>query len=384
MSGHALPYSLENQVDSPFLVFGDRSRSRTHLVHPIWLRERSIESEMIDQGNRQRLYDPADLPSNLRALSITPEGAPDAISGGQRVRVQWSDLHSQYVDLHRIAVELGWEADPEAPPAPIAWSAPPDPFPTCPFPEATDDAGHLRALEMFWTWGFVILTGTPTDPGSLESLARRFGIIRNTNFGLLFDVVAVPNPVDLAYTPMELTAHSDNPYRRPVPQIQMLHCLKNDAGGGASTLADGLAAHETLAHLDPAGHRTLCSVPVTFRYLGGDDTFVARSTIIETDSWGSFVGMRNADRHDYVDAVDPDTLTQFYRARTMLRQLLNDADRKAEFTLQPGDLMMMDNRRLVHGRTAYSLETGSRHLQGCYIDYDQPDGMWRTLQRKML
>jgi gamma-butyrobetaine dioxygenase len=31
---------------------------------------------------------------------------------------------------------------------------------------------------------------------------------------------------------------------------------------------------------------------------------------------------------------------------------------------------MMDNARLLHGRSAFQAAQGARHLQGCYMDAD--------------
>lgn len=43
-----------------------------------------------------------------------------------------------------------------------------------------------------------------------------------------------------------------------------------------------------------------------------------------------------------------------------------------------GELMMFDNSRVLHGRTAYDPAEGMRHLQGCYIDFDGPRSLYRT------
>ena len=53
--------------------------------------------------------------------------------------------------------------------------------------------------------------------------------MRRTNFGEFFNVKSKPNPNDLAYTSLKtLAPHTDNPYRNPVPCIQMLHCIENE------------------------------------------------------------------------------------------------------------------------------------------------------------
>ena len=75
-------------------------------------------------------------------------------------------------------------------------------------------------------------------------ISNRF--IRPTNFGVLFNVKSVRKATDLAYTSHALSAHTDNPYRKPIPGIQLLHCIKNDSLGGHSTLTDGFSIAEHL------------------------------------------------------------------------------------------------------------------------------------------
>lgn len=362
-------YSLQAIDGSSRLRFDNGAMS--HELHPIWLRERTTEDGTIDTGSLQRLFDPATLDPDLSASNVEQSEAATTIT--------WSDGHVQTVDHLTLAKELGWEHDPHQLPDPVGWSAEPSPFPRLAWPAEGDDNAMIDALDAFWIHGFVVFTDTPTEPGSLEQIAGRFGTIRDTNFGLLFDVYSKPNPVDLAYTPIELKAHTDNPYRRPVPSIQFLHCLVNDATGGESTLVDGLAAFEDFAEIDPEGHRALTSTMVTYRYHYADERLTNRSPILETDADGTFSGIRNSDRLDFVDAIDPDTLDLFYRGRAGLRKLLNDPARRATFLLAPGDVMMMNNRRLLHGRNSYELESGMRHLQGCYIELDGPDMLRRRL-----
>ena len=49
-------------------------------------------------------------------------------------------------------------------------------------------------------------------------------------------------PVNLAFTGRAIAPHTDNPYRDPVPGIQLLHCLQSSADGGDNVLIDGFAA----------------------------------------------------------------------------------------------------------------------------------------------
>jgi gamma-butyrobetaine dioxygenase len=47
----------------------------------------------------------------------------------------------------------------------------------------------------------------------------------------------------------------------------------------------------------------------------------------------------------------------------------------------PGDLVMFDNRRVLHGRDSFDPQGGQRHLQGCYVDRDDVYSRLRILQR---
>lgn len=364
-----MTYSLSPSPHTNRLVFATSNRSIE--LHPIWLRERTKEEGAIDPLSKQRLYDPADIDPALAATHVEPNPIGTTIT--------WSDGHVQHVDHALLAAEIQWAPLPEALPELLSWASEPKPFPRFDWPAHDDEDALLAALEAFWSYGFVVFSNASTKPGSLEHIAARFGPVRSTNFGLLFDVFSKPNPVDLAYTPLELKAHTDNPYRSPVPSIQFLHCLVNDATGGESTLVDGLSAAHDYAALDPEGYEVLTKTMVTYWYQYHDELLSTRAPILETNADGEFFGIRNSDRVDFVDAVDPNTLDVFYRARAGLRKLLNDPARRATFLLSAGDVMMMNNRRLLHGRNSYALTTGMRHLQGCYIEFDGPELLYRKL-----
>ena len=85
---------------------------------------------------------------------------------------------------------------------------------------------------------------------------------------------------------------------------------------------------------------------------------------------------------DYVPILDKKKLELYYQARKKLSEMYNSNEYRIEFKLAPKDLIMMDNHRLLHGRTVYDTNEGERFLQGCYIDYDSTEGKLRHLKRK--
>ena len=50
--------------------------------------------------------------------------------------------------------------------------------------------------------------------------------------------------------------------------------------------------------------------------------------------------------------------------------MLDSPEYRSQFKLAAGDLFIVDNLRVLHGRTGYAATSGERHLQGCYADRD--------------
>jgi alpha-ketoglutarate-dependent taurine dioxygenase len=118
-------------------------------------------------------------------------------------------------------------------------------------------------------YGFAKVVNAPVEPGALFRIVDLFGYVRETNYGRHFEVRTEVNPTNLAFTGLGLQAHTDNPYRDPVPTIQVLYCLESSAAGGENMVVDGFAAALRLrdgksGRLRPAG-RSLRAVRICRR-----------------------------------------------------------------------------------------------------------------------
>lgn len=60
----------------------------------------------------------------------------------------------------------------------------------------------------------------------------------------------------------------------------------------------------------------------------------------------------------------------FYRALDTLATLVDDPTLKFRQKMQPGTMVVFDNRRILHGRSAYSNLKAERHFEGCYVSSD--------------
>ena len=148
-------------------------------------------------------------------------------------------------------------------------------------------------------------------------------------------------------------------------------------------MVDSLSVLEQLKRELPEGYKLLSEVPVRFRHFDSDVDLIERRTIIESDANGRVTGIAYSPRLDYLPLLDNDDLVRFHRARKRLGQLLCSPEFEWRFRLEPGQLQMFHNTRVLHGRTGFDPNEGLRHLQGAYIDLDAPKGRYKALKRKL-
>jgi gamma-butyrobetaine dioxygenase len=345
-------------------------------VHPLWLRERCKDAASIDLTSQQRLQDPSDFDPELHFTAVTQPAAG-------LLRVRFSDGHEATFSTDELLEEAALALNSVDCPAPRVWDGTLAELPRARWRADAPAVEQMSWLESFLALGFVIFEQVPTAPGTVLEVAAKFGFTRATNFGALFDVRSTPAAVDLAYSTLALPPHTDNPYRTPVPGIQLLHCLRNETSGGLSTLVDGFAVAEDLRRGQPQAFDILASTPVRFRFIDAASEITASAPLIELDVTGAPRAIHFNTRLDYVPLLPPDELDAYFRARRELDRRVRSPRFQLNFLLRAGDLVMFDNCRLLHGRTGFDPAEGARHLQGCYIDIDGPRSLWRVLRRRL-
>ena len=269
-------------------------------------------------------------------------------------------------------------------------------------------------------------------------------------------------PKNIAFTNKHLVPHQDLSYYESMPGLQLLHFRQFgcDIVGGESTLVDALAAAEEFRRLAPHHFRTLVSCQATFvKQRHGACMTYSRPHIVlapslpqippcvSSDNKETEVFVRNAEivavnwspPFEGPLSIPPDMVLPYYEAYSAFEQMLdvtasvqsesismktyatNNSENEKNITamsqeessefakyaqhftwiykLQPGEMLVFNNRRLLHGRMGFTssgkdsnnLTTSAvqqkddrslaRHLVGAYTNMDDTVNRYRALLR---
>jgi gamma-butyrobetaine hydroxylase len=339
----------------------------------IWLRDNCPADR--DASNGQRLVDITELPSDPRIHSATLGSGDGAVlvrwEGGAEVASFDLGWLAQYGADARRSASHG-AAEPQArmwldgashdAERDFAWSTLPE-LRTSPDSRAT---WLGRLLED----GIAFMRGLPAEPDTILEAVAPIGHLLETNYGKVFDVRSVPQPENLAYSDLGLGLHTDNPYREPVPGFQVLHVMAASAEGGDSLFADGFALAEQLRSEEPEAFKLLTHTAVPFRYSAKGCELYAERPLIQLSCEGAVAAVHYNNRSIAPLRLPAERMAAFYVSYRIFAGMLRDPRFQLRLRLRDGDLVAFDNRRILHGRTAFSSARSLRHLRGCYLTRD--------------
>jgi gamma-butyrobetaine dioxygenase len=338
----------------------------------LWLRDNDPAHR--DASTGQRLVSLVDLPQEpkLHSAECWPPGHITLSWDDGKISVfsvSWLHAYDRSLRIGSRPMRMPWMGQPATD---FAW---------CDYAEWVDKpAAREDWLYYAGRDGLAFLRDVPIEDSAVLRVAGQIGLVRETNCGRILDVRSLAQPNNLAYTSPGLRAHTDNPYSDPVPGFQLLHCLSAAAQGGETIFVDGMAAAERLRAHDAEAFSILCQTPILYRFQDAAVDLAAERTMLEIDTLGQFRAISYNDRSIAPLPLKGPLLRKYYSAYRKLAELLNDPARTVIYGLRPGDLALFDNTRLLHGRTAFSIdavgEQSGRHLQGCYVE---ADGLYSTL-----
>eukprot|EP01060_Flectonema_neradi_P007345 TRINITY_DN150_c6_g1_i1.p1 TRINITY_DN150_c6_g1~~TRINITY_DN150_c6_g1_i1.p1 ORF type:complete len:427 (+),score=75.39 TRINITY_DN150_c6_g1_i1:74-1282(+) len=245
----------------------------------------------------------------------------------------------------------------------------------------SSDTTHLwNLIQAINTDGVAVITNTPNEEAICCEIAKQIGPLMQTLYVTPFDVKATPKPINIAYTGERLAYHMDLPYYESPPGIQLLHCrqFSDEVEGGESNFLDAHAAAELLRRDHPEHFKTLCRVQAKFQkdHIQRENPaqFFYRRPHISTNSDGEVIAVFWSPPFEGNLEAPFGEHAAYYSAYNVFADIIEDKQNTTDygyhFRLAEGEVVLFNNRRLLHGREAFKLGDGHRHLQGCYISID--------------
>jgi alpha-ketoglutarate-dependent taurine dioxygenase len=239
------------------------------------------------------------------------------------------------------------------------------------------DDGVREWVEHIHVHGFGLVAGVTPTREAAEALARRIAYPRDSIFGAMWTLSSEVKPHDdSAYSTSFLEPHTDGTYSNDGPGLQMFVGIERDGTGGQSILVDGFAIAAQMRAEDPDAFDMLTMVDVPARYLEKGVHLRAERPAIRLDRHGDIaqVSFNNYDRAPF--RLPPAPMAEYYRAYRELHRRLNDRENWLLVQIEPGDALIFDNWRVLHGRMAY---TGRRIFEGCYHNHEDFESRLRVL-----
>ncbi|KAG5956279.1 hypothetical protein E4U57_002726 [Claviceps arundinis] len=252
--------------------------------------------------------------------------------------------------------------------------------------DRTKVTGMMELTNLIQTYGFVFVTDSPKTPEATEELLKAIGPIRNTHYGGFYDFVPDLAKADTAYTNQALAAHTDTTYFTDPVGLQAFHLLShmpppNKTGeeeallGGQSLLVDGFHACAIMKREHPAEYKLLREVRIPWHASGNLDVAITPDRaypVVEGPPHRVHRIRWNNDDRGCVPMHAP--VDEWYDAARKWDEILRHPSNVFWFQLTPGRILIFDNWRILHGRSAFE---GQRRICGGYINRDDFYSRWQ-------
>ena len=240
------------------------------------------------------------------------------------------------------------------------------------FQNTITNEGFKEFLEKLYKFGFVVIQNCKTEMSSVEKIANKIGYVRESIFGGLWSFESNNDMADSAYTQDELRPHTDSTYSNDAPGLQLLLCCHYEATGGESIMVDGFKIADVIKREHKDLFDILSTVEVPGNYVGDGVFLESKRPIFKLNSNKEIiqVSFNNYDRAAF--RLENDLMLKFYEAIKKFDLIANHDDFQWKYVLKPGELLIFNNWRILHGRKAFK---GSRKMSGCYINKEDFDSV---------
>ncbi|CBY09584.1 unnamed protein product [Oikopleura dioica] len=236
------------------------------------------------------------------------------------------------------------------------------------FSKIIHEPGQYEMTQKIAKNGFVVVKNCPTMKRCVLDVVRKISDPVPFLYGLVQDIVNEPNPTNIAFSDAYLSPHMDFVYYESPPGLQFLLCRRNDevVEGGESILIDAFEVAEHLKKHYPDEFETLSTVPVRFQKIHWEREnpvhieWEQPHIVLDTN--------KNISRVNWAPAFEGksnnSSMTPAYLKA--YRRFMRQVDESKTKTVQK--LEIFNNRRMLHGRNAFKLNGGVRHMEVAYTN----------------
>ncbi|KAI1104280.1 Trimethyllysine dioxygenase [Jackrogersella minutella] len=367
------------------------SHDKRTLLPNFWLRDNCRCSSCVNQDTMQRNFNTFDIPDDIQASQITP--------GEDGVKVKWSgDGHESFYLWEFLEFYLRYNQRPSEYTEYKYFGAQGPKNNSKHWPPsikygdfAVDETKAVGRLTNFIRRnGFAFVTGVPIESATpTKTLLEKIAFIRETHYGGFYDFIPDLALADTAYTNLPLGAHTDTTYFTDPAGLQAFHLLshtdpsspdRNENLGGKSLLVDGFHAGAILRKEDPRAFQILNRYKLQWHASGNNGITIAPDKLYPVFELEAKTQLMhrirwNNDDRGVVNFESEYQPTGWYQAARKWHEILTRESMEYWFQLEPGNLLIFDNWRVLHGRSAF---TGVRRICGAYINRDDFISRWRN------
>ncbi|KAM5344881.1 hypothetical protein ACJ41O_010743 [Fusarium nematophilum] len=365
-----------------FIQIEDRKHGGWTRLDSVVLRDSCECAQCTNPASGQKSFASTDIPSDISIKGIRLDASGIGISFGNDIpRLSQGGTHEMILPWASIETALGHRPVQKLP----------YPRQDAVYPKTgrtlwdtstihsrirkIDYADFIQGGDAFWetlldlaSLGLVFLKNVPRDEDSIVAITTRIANIKETFYGRTFDVRAKPDAENVAYTSGYLGLHQDLLYLESPPAIQLLHCMENSCAGGESLFSDGLHAGKLLWLQGDEAVGNLARVKVPYHYEKHGYFYRQKRSIFDVGPDGNLAAVYwSPPFQDRFQVANVDARAWLQPAQ-LFDGLINDQDAMFEMKMAPGECVLFDNLRVMHGRKEFDVGGGgSRWLRGAYI-----------------
>ncbi|KAK2775670.1 trimethyllysine dioxygenase [Colletotrichum kahawae] len=257
---------------------------------------------------------------------------------------------------------------------------------------AQEESSVARLTNMIRERGFAFIDGVRfKTPDDTKKALEKIAFIRETHYGGFYDFIPNMAMADTAYTNIALPAHTDTTYFTDPAGLQAFHMLSHEPPpgtkpsadgelGGKSLLVDGFHAAQVLQREDKNAFHILSHVRLPWHASGNEGIAISPDKMYPVLELHPVTGQVHRVRWNNDDrgvvpfgrTVSPE---EWYAAARKWNEIIKRPEMEFWTQLRPGRILIFDNWRMMHGRSAFE---GKRRICGGYICRDDFISRWRN------